>query len=154
MLSIFEASASALAMKCPRICATADGESHFDEVNIPNTARSIFRGIAPFELSIHCPSLRIRFTRIPVHVGEVGWHKVPERVLTVWLNGRAAYQTSDGETRHVPAGGFVLPEDTHGKGRVPVRSKRNKSAFWITLQRASICHPVGVLDQGSLQHAS
>jgi hypothetical protein len=108
MLSIFDASASELAMKC---LATADGESHFDEVDIPTTARSMFRGIAPFELSAHYPSSRIQFTRIPAHVGEVSWHKVPERVLTVRLNGSAEYQTSDGETRYVPAGAFVLLKD-------------------------------------------
>jgi hypothetical protein len=41
---------------------------------------------------------------------------VPERVLTVRLDGAVEYETSDGEVRHVPAGGFVLVEDTHGKG--------------------------------------
>jgi hypothetical protein len=41
---------------------------------------------------------------------------VPERVLTVRLDGAAEYETSDGEARHVPAGGSVPVEDTHGKG--------------------------------------
>jgi hypothetical protein len=43
---------------------------------------------------------------------------VPERVLTVRLDGAVEYETSDGEVRHVPAGGFVLVEDTHGKGHI------------------------------------
>lgn len=132
-LSIFDASVSELPMKCLRIYTTADGESHFDEVEIPTTARSIFPGIAPFELSVHYPSSRIRFTRIPSHVNEVGWHKVPERVLTVRLNGSAEYQTSDGETRHVPAGAFVLLEDTHGKGHISRQSKQEQIVIWITL---------------------
>jgi hypothetical protein len=44
----------------------------------------------------------------------VGWHTVPERVLTVRLDGSVEYETSDGEVRKV-RGGFVLVEDTHGK---------------------------------------
>jgi hypothetical protein len=51
----------------------------------------------------------------PPACAQVGWHTVPERVLTVRLDGTVEYETSDGEVRHVPAGGFALVEDTHGK---------------------------------------
>jgi hypothetical protein len=105
-------------MRCLRICATPDGHSHFGEIDIPVTKRSIFRDAAPFELSAHYPAQRLRFTRIPSGMREVAWHTVPERVLTVRLDGAVEYETSDGEVRHVPAGGFVLVEDTHGKGHI------------------------------------
>jgi hypothetical protein len=49
----------------------------------------------------HYPASRIRFTRIPADMREVGWHTVPERVLTVRLDGSVEYETSDGEVRHV-----------------------------------------------------
>ena len=39
---------------------------------------------------------------------QVAWHTVPERVLTVRLNGSVDYEASDGEVRHVPHGSFVL----------------------------------------------
>jgi hypothetical protein len=52
-------------MRCLRIYATPDGESHFDEIDIPTTGRPIFPDTAPFELSAHYPASRIRFTRIP-----------------------------------------------------------------------------------------
>ena len=42
-------------MSCLRISASPDGESHFDEVNIPTAKRSIFPDAAPFELSAHYP---------------------------------------------------------------------------------------------------
>ncbi|HUK11599.1 MAG TPA: hypothetical protein VLX09_27280 [Stellaceae bacterium] len=120
-------------MRCLRIYATPDGESHFDEIDIPTTRRSIFPDAAPFELSAHYPASRIRFTRIPARIGEVGWHTVPERVLTVRLDGSAEYETSDGAVRRVPAGGFVLVEDTHGKGHVSRHSAEEQSVIWITL---------------------
>ena len=120
-------------MRCLRIYATPDGESHFDEIDIPTTQRSIFPDTAPFELSAHYPASRIRFTRIPAGMRDVGWHRVPERVLTVRLDGAVEYETSDGEVRHVAAGGFVLVEDTHGKGHVSRHSAAAQSVIWITL---------------------
>jgi len=38
-------------MKCLRICATADGEAHFGEIDIPTTNEPVFPEAAPFELS-------------------------------------------------------------------------------------------------------
>ena len=105
-------------MKCLRIYATPHGESHFGEVDIPTTARPVFPNMAPFELSAHYPASRIRFTRIPAGMDEVGWHTVPERVLTVRLDGSVEYETSDGDVRQVSAGSFVLVEDRHGKGHL------------------------------------
>jgi hypothetical protein len=120
-------------MKCLRIFASADGESHFGEVEIPTLKKSIFPDSAPFELSAHYPASRIRFTRIPAGMRQVSWHTVPERVLTVRLDGSVEYQTSDGEVRHVPAGGFVLVEDTHGKGHLSRHSQDAQTVLWISL---------------------
>jgi hypothetical protein len=64
---------------------------------------------------------------------EVAWQRVPERVLTVRLDGAVDYETSDGEVRHVPAGGFVLVEDTHGKGHLSRHSPHAQTVLWITL---------------------
>ena len=120
-------------MRCLRIYATPDGESHFGDVEIPTAKRWIFPDCAPFELSVHYPALRIRFTRIPAGMREVGWHTVPDSVLTVRLNGSVEYETSDGEVRHVPAGSFVLVEDTHGKGHISRHSAEEQTVLWITL---------------------
>jgi hypothetical protein len=35
--------------------------------------------------------------------------------------------------RHVPAGGFVLVEDTHGKGHISRHSAAAQTVLWITL---------------------
>lgn len=120
-------------MRCLRIYAAPDGESHFDEIDIPTTKRPVFPDIAPFELSAHYPASRIRFTCIPAAMREVGYHTVPERTLTVRLDGFVDYQTSDGEVRHVPAGSFVVVEDTHGKGHISRHSAGAQTVLWITL---------------------
>jgi hypothetical protein len=64
-------------MRCLRIYASPDGESHFDEVDISTAKRPNFPDAAPFELSAH---YRIRFTRIPAGVRQVSWHAV----LNAW----------------------------------------------------------------------
>lgn len=120
-------------MKCLRIYASLDGESHFDEVDIPMAKRPVVSDAAPFELSAHYPSSRIRFTRIPAGMRPVSWHTVPERILTVRLDGSVEYETSDGEVRRVGAGGFVLIEDTHGRGHLSRHSQDAQTVLWITL---------------------
>jgi len=120
-------------MRCLRIYATSDGESHFDEVEIPTTATQVFPDVAPFELSARYPASHIRFTRIPAGMRDVGWHTVPERMLTVRRDGSVEYETSDGEVRYVSAGSFVLVEDTHGKGHISRHSAEGQTVIWIAL---------------------
>jgi uncharacterized cupin superfamily protein len=55
---------------------------------------------------------------------------VPERVLTVRLDGSADYQTGDGEERRLPVGNFVLFEDTDGKGHKTRHSSEQQTVIW------------------------
>jgi hypothetical protein len=127
-------------MKCLRIYSAADGESHFDEVEIPTSSGRVHPNAAAFEVSANYVATCIRFTRIPAGAGQVEWHTVPERVLTVRLDGWAEYQTSDGDERLVPAGGFVLFEDTHGKGHKSRHSPEEQTVIRISLPRG-LDHP-------------
>ena len=49
------------------------------------------------------------------------------------LDGSVEDETSDGEVRYVPAGGFALVEDTHGKGHLSRHSQAAQTVLWITL---------------------
>ena len=120
-------------MKCLRIYATPDGESHFGEVELPTTKRSVHPDAVPFEITASYPASRVRITRIPAGMREVAWHRVPDSVLTVRLDGSVEYETSDGEVRHVQAGSFVLVEDTHGKGHLSRHSAEAQTVIWISL---------------------
>ena len=82
-------------MKCLRVYSTADGESHFGEVEIPTTSRQVHPNAVAFEVSAKYAASNIRFTRIPSGARQVDWHTVPERVLTVRLDG-SAEATPDG----------------------------------------------------------
>ena len=91
-------------MKCLRIYATPDGESHFGDADIPTTTKPLFPNEAAFQLSGQYPASRIRFVHVPAGVREAGWHIPPGRVLAVWLDGIVEFETSDGEVRRVSAG--------------------------------------------------
>ena len=121
-------------MKCLRIYATPDGESHFGEVEIPMTAKlTVAPGAKPFQVSQLYPASSMEVTQIPAGMRQVDWHTVPARVLTVRLTGAVEYETSDGEVRHVSAGEFVLVEDTHGKGHLSRHSPDEQTVLWIRL---------------------
>jgi hypothetical protein len=121
-------------MKCLRIYATPDGESHFGEVEIPMTAKlTVAPGAEPFQVSRRYLASSMEFTQIPAGMRQVDWHTVPARILTVRLTGAVEYETSDGEVRHVFAGEFVLVEDTHGKGHLSRHSSDQQTVLWIRL---------------------
>lgn len=121
-------------MKCLRIFATPDGESHFGEVEIPMMAKlTVAPGAKPFQVSRRYLASSMEFTQIPAGMRQVDWHTVPARVLTVRLTGAVEYETSDGEVRHVSAGEFVLVEDTHGKGHLSRHSSDEQTVLWIRL---------------------
>jgi hypothetical protein len=120
-------------MKCLRIYATPDGESHFDEIDLPTTKIAVHPDAMPFDVTASYPASRVRFTHIPAGMREVSWHTVPEPVLTVRLDGAVDYETSDGERRHVGAGSFVLVEDTFGKGHLSRHSPEAQTVLWISL---------------------
>ncbi|SFU16040.1 hypothetical protein SAMN05444141_11225 [Pseudovibrio denitrificans] len=120
-------------MKCLRIYATPDGESHFDEIEIPTNQVSVHPDAVPFDVTASYPASRVRITRIPAGMRQVEWHTVPDRVLTVRLNGAVEYETSDGEVRTVEAGEFLMIEDTHGKGHLSRHSQEAQTVIWISL---------------------
>jgi hypothetical protein len=120
-------------MKCLRIYATSDGESHFGDIDVPMAMSPLFPKEAPFGLSARYAASAIRFVHVPDGVREAGWHTPPGRVLAVWLDGVVEFETSDGEVRQVPAGGFVLVEDTHGKRHVSRHPAEGQSVILITL---------------------
>jgi len=70
---------------------------------------------------------------VPAGVREAGFHTPPGRVLAVWLDGVVEFETSDGETRRVPAGGAALVEDTHGKGHISRHPAEGQNVLLVSL---------------------
>ena len=130
-------------MKCLRIFATADGESHFGEVDIAMTLTRSFPDGAPVEHSARYEASRsafyeasrVRFVHIPAGAREADFHKPPGRLLAIWLDGEVEFETSDGEMRRVSAGKAVLVEDTHGKGHISRHPPEGQNVILVLLPR-------------------
>ena len=125
-------------MRCLRIYATPDGESHFGEVDIAMTMTPAFPNVAPFELSAYYPASRIRFAHIPAGVREAGFHTPPDRLLAIWLDGHVEFETSDGEVRRLPAGKAVLVERT-GKNTSHATPRKDRTLSQ-SYCRAALAH--------------
>ena len=101
-----------------RIFADDRGETLMEDVAIALSPRQLFKGNPPLRLSENFPASWCNLCRVPAGMGEVDWHNPPQRLLVLWLSGEVEFETSDGDTRRLPAGSVVLAEDTTGKGHI------------------------------------
>jgi quercetin dioxygenase-like cupin family protein len=102
-------------MKYTRVYSDADGESHFEELDIQFQTVDFAPPAPPLDISTFgevesCSLLRAA----PGWVGD--WHPAPFRQLHFYLSGEVEAQVSDGEKRRIRAGEFALVEDTKGIG--------------------------------------
>lgn len=109
-------------MRCLRIYATPDRDLISDDVDIP-----------PISQTKRCSSFRPTIRR---HVSasctfRPAWAK---SVGTLHRQGGSRYDSTgvvkfetDGEVRHVSAGGSMMVEDTHGKSHISRHPKRSSA---------------------------
>ncbi len=96
-------------MKYLRIYAGPDGESHFEDVEVPS------HPVGDAIQSEPITATGVIFRQAP-HADFIDWHNAPRRQFVVHLRGDTEVQASDGEIRRIPAGSVVLAEDVTGKG--------------------------------------
>ena len=102
-------------MKYPRTFATPDGESHFEDVEVPAQMAQVVPGRPAVESSAAIPTSNATL----LHLGadwDGAWHPTPKRWFVVTLAGVSEITTSDGETRRFGPGSLLLLDDTTGKG--------------------------------------
>jgi quercetin dioxygenase-like cupin family protein len=84
-------------MKITRFYDTEDGESRFDEIEIPiEHARDHEGQTVLYSNGMLSPA--VRFVELPEGF-RTGWHHAPTRQIVVVLSGVLAVGTSDGHTR-------------------------------------------------------
>lgn len=119
-------------MKITRVHATPDGESHFDEVEIPlQDAGEIGRLSAAF------PARSVIFRETgPDYAYD--WHCAPQRQLIVLLDGTIEIEVSSGAKRRFSGGDLLLMEDTSGRGhRTRTVDGRRRRSLFIPLDEAT-----------------
>jgi quercetin dioxygenase-like cupin family protein len=117
---------AAVSMKVTRIYTGKDGESHFDEVEIP-----LSKAIHGLSASEAQKTSGITFIKTQ---GTFDFHNAPHRQFVIFLDGGVEIETGGGEKKTFNAGDILLAEDTTGRGHIirALDDKRHRSIF-ITL---------------------
>ncbi len=105
-------------MKVTRFYADEDGETHFEEVDVPFSVDVKGPpGGGDYRRSQEFAAPKVRFLELPP--GRVGdWHNAPEIIFGVVLSGSMHVGTSDGDSREFSVGDMYLAEDVTGKGHI------------------------------------
>jgi len=102
-------------LKYARLYSDNNGESHFEDMEVPFQSVDFAPPAPPLDISVfgraeQCSLLMAK----PGWRGD--WHPAPFRQLRFYLSGEVEAETSDGEIRRIHAGEVALVEDTSGKG--------------------------------------
>jgi hypothetical protein len=112
-------------MKFTRIYPDADGETHFEDVDIPLQGSGQIGRLSQLQ-----PVTGLIFRETPGDY-DYAWHNAPRRQYVIILQGEVDFTVSDGEQRRFGGGDVVLLEDTWGKGHYSqaVNGQRRYSIF-------------------------
>ncbi len=96
-------------MQVGRIYTGDDGESHFEEIDLP------YEKIAGSERTAVENAENIHFRRYQPG-GFIDWHTAPRRQYVITLEGQAEIGIGDGTKRTFNAGDVLLADDLTGRG--------------------------------------
>jgi len=116
-------------VKVTRVYADEDGQSHFDDVEIPLRDAG---AIGHLSEPIAAESVIFRTNEAGY---DYDWHVAPRRQLIVLLDGAIEIETSDGHRRTFRGGDVLLMEDTTGRGhRTRNVEPRERRSLFIVLR--------------------
>ncbi len=114
------------AMKIVRIYTGDDGESHFEDLEIP---------LAPSrygQLSELVEAEGVIFRETPVG-GELDFHVAPRRQFVITLSGVVEVECKDGSARRFGPGDIMLADDTTGRGHITREVEGPRRSIFIPL---------------------
>ena len=103
--------------KITRLYTGPDGESHFEDIELPLDEN-------PIGADIHTKPIKateISFREsVNVEGGgdHMGWHNAPRRQMYIMLGGSLEIEVGDGTKRLFKTGDVFLAEDTTGRGHL------------------------------------
>ncbi len=115
-------------MKVLRIFTGADGESHFEDVEIPLVDRGAVGRVSAL---VRASGLVFRETGGDY---DLDFHTAPRRQYVINLDSAVELTTGDGSRRIVGPGEILLAEDTTGHGhRSRAVSRAPRRSLFVTL---------------------
>jgi hypothetical protein len=124
-------------MRYSRLYTGADGESHFEVVEIDLALTEYAPPAPPLSLSSFTSATQFGFMNAPAGWSS-DWHTASTRSVFFVLSGAWEVTASDGESRRFPQGSVLLVEDTSGRGHSSrVVSKTDSLAAMVELAEVS-----------------
>ncbi|MFC1941329.1 hypothetical protein ACFLWL_02865 [Chloroflexota bacterium] len=115
-------------MKVTRLYTEPDGESHFEDIDIP--LEDI--GVAGRRSEL-MKATGIIFREMGSEYNS-DWHKASRRQFTITLEGQVEIVAGDGTKRQFGPGDILLAEDTTGRGHITrVVNNQPRTAIFVTL---------------------
>lgn len=114
-------------IKLTRIYTGEDGESHFEDMELPLDEKIK----APDQQTMPLKAIEVTIRESMDVVGggdHMGWHTAPCRLLYIMLGGTLEIEVGDGTKRIFKAGDLFIAEDTTGRGHLS-RARDRKSAL-------------------------
>lgn len=113
-------------MKVTRVYCTPDGESHFEDLEVPlNQGRY-------GKVSDLVAGKGVIFRETPVG-GTIDFHNAPARQFVITLYGLAEIETTDGSVRRFGAGDIMLADDVVGRGHITRDIEGPRRSIFIPL---------------------
>jgi hypothetical protein len=113
-------------MRVSRIYAGPDGNSHFEDLDVP---------LDPADYGSLSKVVQVQglvFRETPVG-GTFDYHRPGNRQFVVTLSGLAEIEASDGTKRRFGAGDIMLADDTTGKGHITRDIEGPRRSLFILL---------------------
>ncbi|WP_343609338.1 hypothetical protein [Chryseobacterium oranimense] len=115
-------------MKMTRIFSDINGESHFEDIEIPLTDQGDI-GFLSDDINVK----KLQFRKVSAEY-DYDFHHAPQRQYIVLLDGGVEIQTSLGEIRQFQTGEILLVEDISGKGhKTKNLEKKERTSIFIHL---------------------
>jgi quercetin dioxygenase-like cupin family protein len=116
-------------MKITRLYTGTDGESHFEDVDLP-----MQEGVDKGEIRTETFAAKGVLFRETSSDFKVDWHPAPARQYVITIEGEGEITVGDGTKRVFRPGSIMLAEDLTGHGHV-TRALHNKprTSIFITL---------------------
>ena len=115
-------------MRATRIYTGPDGESHFEDLEIPITDHG---SIGHLSVLIPATGLILRETG-PDY--DYDWHSAPRRQAIIMLSGAVEIEIGDGTVRRFGPGEILFAEDTTGRGHCSrAVDRQSRTSVFVTL---------------------
>jgi hypothetical protein len=115
-------------VKILRVYSGDDGESHFEDVEIPLQDLGHVGHLSQLQ---EATGIVFRTTEGDY---EYGWHNAPRRQYVINLDAPVEIEVGDGTLRRLEPGSVLLAEDTTGRGHISrAVDERPRTSIFVTL---------------------